>query len=272
MAASTSFPIRVLLIDDHEVLRAGLSNLLALQKDLLVVGQASSGEEGVQIWRSAQPHVGLVDVSLGGMDGVETVRRILAFAPQAKLVMLTSSESALDATRSLDAGAVAYVTKHSSPREIVEVIREVYAGHLRIRRGVRPDPAPAEPKILSERELSVLKLMRQGSGNAEIGRKLGIAERTVKCHVTAIFAKVGAQDRAGAVARGFDLGLLTISKADQSEQALPRSGSTLIQVLATLAVMALLAGTLLPVGPTPPSPSWSGQAFIKKSASVIARK
>jgi DNA-binding NarL/FixJ family response regulator len=206
-------PIRVLLVDDHEVLRAGLANLLALQKDLAVVGEAGSGEEGISLWKSRRPDVGLIDLSMGCIDGLETVKRIRQIAPDAKLVMLTSSESTVDAARSLEAGAVAYVTKHSSPREIIEVIRQVSSGQTHLQRGVREVAASATPHLLSERELTVLQLIRQGWGNAEIGRELGVVERTVKCHVTAILAKLGAHDRAGAVARGFDLGILEIDRS-----------------------------------------------------------
>lgn len=204
--------IRVLLVDDHELFRAGLANLLSLQKDVVVVGEAGGGAEGVSLWKQRRPHVGLVDLSMAGVDGVETVKMIRGIQPDAALVMLTSSESAVEARRSFQAGAAAYVTKHSSPREILDVIRRVCAGETGIRRGVREVAEAAATKLLSERELAVLRFMRQGLGNAEIGRELGIVERTVKCHVTAIFAKLGAHDRAGAVARGFDLGILQISR------------------------------------------------------------
>jgi DNA-binding NarL/FixJ family response regulator len=212
MVKTFGTPIRVLLIDDHAVLRAGLASLLGLQPDMVVVGEASDGEAGVRLWQSCRPDIALVDVAMDGLDGVQTVRRIRAVSPAAKLVMLTSSESSLDAARSLEAGAAAFVTKHSSPAEISEVIRDVHAGHVRIHRGVRPAAAAGRSGLLSERESAVLHLMREGRSNRDIGSQLGIAERTVKCHVTAIFAKVGAQDRAGAVARGFDLGLLEVSR------------------------------------------------------------
>jgi len=202
--------IRILLIDDHAVLRAGLANLLALERDLLVVGEADNGEEGVKLWQKCQPHVAIIDVSMSGMDGVETTKRIRRITPDAKILMLTSSESAADAARSVEAGASAYLTKRVAHEEIVAVIRRVHAGQKSIQIGVVPAPPPPRPELLSLRELEVLRMMRQGKTNVEIGRKLGIAERTVKSHVTAIFTKLNATDRAGAVARGFDLGLLQI--------------------------------------------------------------
>jgi len=144
------------------------------------------------------------------MDGVETSRRIRRLAPDVRILMLTSSESAADAARSIEAGASAYLTKRVAHDEIVSVIRKVHAGHKSIQIGVRPAASPPRPELLSLRELEVLRLMRQGTTNLEIGRQLGIAERTVKSHVTAILIKLNASDRAGAVARGFDLGLLKI--------------------------------------------------------------
>lgn len=216
MPGSVTSAIRILLIDDHAVLRAGLGNLLRLQPDIVVAGEAGDGESGIKLWQSCRPDVALIDVAMAGLDGVETVRRIRKSSPAAKLVMLTSSDSSIDAARSLAAGAAAYVTKHSSPSEIIDVIRRVHAGQVGVHRGVRPAATPGRSGPLSERESAVLHLMRQGCINREIGRRLGIAERTVKCHVTAILAKLAAPDRAGAVARGFDLGLLVAeSPADR---------------------------------------------------------
>lgn len=202
--------IRVLLIDDHAVLRAGLANLLALERDLVVVGEADNGEAGVKLVTQCRPHVAIVDVSMTGIDGVETSKRIRRIAPEVRILMLTSSESAADAARSLEAGASAYLTKRLAHEEIVAVIRKVHAGHKSIQMGVRPTAPIPRPELLSARELEVLQLLRLGNSNLEIGRRLGIAERTVKSHVTAMLAKLGAPDRAGAVARGFDLGLLTV--------------------------------------------------------------
>jgi DNA-binding NarL/FixJ family response regulator len=203
-------PIRILIIDDHAVLRAGLANLLSFEDAIFVVGEADGGAEGVRLWKKLKPDVAIVDVSMAGLDGIETVRQIRGLDPGARTVMLTSSESAADAARAMAAGAAAYLTKHCPHDEIVAVIRAVHAGATAIRRGVRlPGPSPAE--LLTPRELEVLHYLRLGTGNAEIARKLGVVERTVKAHVTAILAKLHAHDRAGAVARGFDLGLLQVA-------------------------------------------------------------
>jgi DNA-binding NarL/FixJ family response regulator len=205
----TSDRIRILLIDDHAVLRSGLANLLRAERDIAIVGEAASGEEGLALWRQARPNIGLVDVSMAGMDGIETTRRIRALAPEARIVMLTSSESPMDAAKALEAGAAAYLTKHVGHEEIVRVIRQVHAGASGIRKGVRSAAGDAAGGVgLTEREVEVLHFLRQGATNVEIARHIGRSERTAKAHVTALLMKLGATDRAGAVARGFDLGLL----------------------------------------------------------------
>lgn len=204
----TSERIRVILIDDHAVLRSGLANLLAFERDIAVVGEADSGEEGLRLWRETRPDVAIVDVSMAGMDGIETSRRLRSLSPGARIVILTSSESMIDAARSLEAGAAAYLTKHVGHEEIARVIRQVRGGASGIRKGVRQAPAGGGSAGLTARELEVLNFLRQGATNLEIARHLGRSERTAKAHVTAILVKLGASDRAGAVARGFDLGLL----------------------------------------------------------------
>ena len=204
----TTDKIRIVLIDDHAVLRSGLANLLRFERDLEVVGEADSGEEGIRLWQRLRPQVAIVDVSMAGMDGIETTRRIRAASPAARIVMLTSSESAIDAARSLEAGAAAYLTKHVGHEEIARVIRQVHGGASGIRQGVRQPAAAAGTAGLTAREIEVLNFLRQGATNLEIARHLGRSERTAKAHVTAILDKLGASDRAGAVARAFDMGLL----------------------------------------------------------------
>jgi DNA-binding NarL/FixJ family response regulator len=205
--------IRILLIDDHAVLRAGLASLLGSEADMTVVGQAQEGEEGLQLWAKLRPDIGLVDLSMGGIDGVETVRRIRVHDRDARLVMLTSSEAAHDASRSLEAGAAAFVTKTIGHDGMLDVIRQVHAGKRDIRLVVRSHLAPVPTPLLTARELEVLGYLRQGLTNGQIARRLGVVERTVKAHVTGILEKLQATDRAGAVARGFDLGILRVSPA-----------------------------------------------------------
>jgi DNA-binding NarL/FixJ family response regulator len=204
--------IGVMIVDDHAVVRSGLANLIGLEPDMRVVAQAESGAAAIELWRRHRPDVGVIDVLMTGLDGIETLRRIRRIDPRARVVMLTSSEVAADAIRAEEAGAAAYLTKHLDHDRILDVIREVHAGHVGIRLGVRRGGAAPLAEPLSAREITVLKLMREGESNAEIGRRLGIAESTVKRHITHMLLKLGASDRTSAVARGFDLGLLAVSR------------------------------------------------------------
>lgn len=212
-APEPSSPVRLMIVDDHPVLRAGLANLLQLETDFEIVGQAGSGEAAVRLWERLRPDVCLLDLSMPGMGGLESLRRMLSIAADARVLVLTSSESAVDARLALQAGACGYLTKNVEHAEIVATIRAAHAGSVGICRGVPAAIDTAAPAILSPREFDVLHLLRRGNSNLEIGRALGITERTAKAHVIAIMQKLDAPDRAGAVAKGFDLGIL---KADRS--------------------------------------------------------
>jgi DNA-binding NarL/FixJ family response regulator len=203
--------IRLLLIDDHPLLRAGLANLLEMEPDFLVVGQASTGEEGLEVVRRCRPDVCLLDLNLPGIDGFETLRRLRHDTPTARVIVLTSSDAADDAARAIREGACGYVSKNVDRSVMVAAVRAVHRGQTGIQQGVSTR-TPVTPTCgLTPRELEVLSLMRKGLTNAEIGDQMSITERTVKGHVTGILEKLGAHDRAGAVARGFDLGLLKAS-------------------------------------------------------------
>jgi DNA-binding NarL/FixJ family response regulator len=201
-------PIRILLVDDHPILRTGLVNLVERQPDLVVVGQASTGEEAVRRGTECHPDICLLDLSLPGIDGFETLRRMLCLKRKPRVIVLTSTDSADVAARAIREGASGFLSKNVEHRLLIEAIRDVHAGRTGVQHGVAVEAAPARGSLLTPREMEVLKLMRQGLGNAEIGRAMSITERTVKGHVTFIIEKLGATDRTGAVARAFDLGLL----------------------------------------------------------------
>jgi DNA-binding NarL/FixJ family response regulator len=206
---STHATIRLMLVDDHAILRAGLVNLLNGEPGLQVVAVADDGESALKLWQEHRPDIMLLDISMGGMDGIETVRRLRADFPGARVIMLTSSEAEEDVRHALEAGASGYVTKNVRRAELFEAIRECHAGGCPIGENVaRLLAAGSEHGVVSRREMEVLGLVRQGFTNAEVGRLLGISERTAKAHVAALLVKLQASDRAEAVARGFERGLL----------------------------------------------------------------
>ena len=185
---------------------------LAMSSDFAVVGQADDGTSALELWGTLSPDVCLLDVSMSGMDGIETLRRLKTIDPAARVLMLTSSEAAEDLHYALDAGASGYVTKTVRHDELTAAIREVHAGGRAIGRAVQRHAIGGRPStgLLSPREMEVLGFLRHGYTNAEIGRFLGISERTARAHVAAIMAALDAPYRAGAVAKGFDLGLLKV--------------------------------------------------------------
>lgn len=190
--------IRVVVVDDHAVVRAGLTQLLTGAADIEVVGQAEGGAESLDVVAEWGPDVVVMDLQMPGMDGVEATRRIVA-AGSAQVLVLTSFSDSERIVAALDAGAVGYLLKDSDPEELLAGIRAVHRGdsplHPRAARqllAARRGPATPE---LTVREREVLALVREGLANKQIARRLGITERTVKAHLTAAFAAIGVQDR-----------------------------------------------------------------------------
>jgi two-component system NarL family response regulator len=201
--------IRILLVDDHPTLRMGLANVLGCERDFTIVAQADDGPTALALWRQHRPDIMLLDVSLPGMDGIETLEKLRAESPEARVLMLTSSEAAEDVRHALRAGALGYITKEVRRPELIAAIRAVSRGERAISESIARELAAAdEGSAISRRETEVLGLLRQGFTNNEIGRLLGITERTAKAHVAALLLKLDAADRAEAVARGFERGLL----------------------------------------------------------------
>jgi DNA-binding NarL/FixJ family response regulator len=194
--------IRLVLVDDHAVVRAGLGQLLAAAGDMEVVGTAADGAEALAVVRSTRPDVVLMDLQMPGTDGVAATRAIVAEGLGAEVVILTSYSDGERIVAALDAGAVGYLLKDADPEDVLEGVRAVSRGEsplhpkaareLLTRRAAGPPGAPAQ---LTAREREVLVLVRQGLANKQIGRRLGISERTVKAHLTSIFQRLDVTDR-----------------------------------------------------------------------------
>jgi DNA-binding NarL/FixJ family response regulator len=192
--------IRVMVADDHAVVRGGLEQLLATASDIELAGVATDGEEAVSVAAELRPDVILMDLSMPGLDGVEATRRIVAGNPEACVVVLTSFSDSRRILDALEAGASGYLLKHAGPDELLGAIRAAAVGDapldpkaarvlLESRKAGRPG------RQLSAREEEVLRLVAGGLANKQIARKLEITERTVKAHLTNIFGRLGVTDR-----------------------------------------------------------------------------
>jgi len=196
----TSATIRVVIVDDHAMLRAGLEQLLAGEADLEVVGKAADGAEAVALVREVRPDVVLMDLQMPGLDGVEATRQIVG-EELADVLVLTSYSDAERIVGALDAGALGYLLKDAEPDEVLRGIRAVARGESPINPraarellGARHTTSTAAAD-LTPRETEVLELVRQGLANKQIARRLGISERTVKAHLTSAFQRIGVVDR-----------------------------------------------------------------------------
>ena len=194
--------IRVMLVDDHAVVRSGLAQLLGGAEDIEVVGQAGDGLEAVQLVRSTRPDVVVMDLQMPRMDGVEATKVILQEDPSVEIVVLTSFSDSARIVAALDAGAVGYLLKDADPDDVLEGVRAVSRGespiHPKVARqllSARSEGAPGSSVQLTPREAEVLALVRAGLANKQISRRLGISERTVKAHLTSVFQRIGVVDR-----------------------------------------------------------------------------
>jgi DNA-binding NarL/FixJ family response regulator len=192
--------IRILLADDHDVVRRGLTALLDGAEGFVVVGAAADGEEAVALAGEHEPDVVLMDLSMPGVDGIEATRRLVAERPESRVVVLTSfsdRERILDA---LDAGAVGYLLKDADPDELLRGIEAAARGESplapKAAKAVLTARAESRPAAdLTAREYEVLGLLAEGLANKQIARRLGIAEKTVKAHLTSVFQSIGVTDR-----------------------------------------------------------------------------
>ena len=194
--------IRVLLIDDHALVRAGLARLIASGEDMEVVGDAGDGSTGATLARDLKPDVALVDLAMPGMDGIETTRRVIRASEHTQVVVLTAFSDRVQVLGALDAGARGYLLKDAEPDELLRGIRAAARGESpldpRAAHAVLTRATPEAGSTLTAREREVLKLVAEGLPNKQIARALGITEKTVKAHMTKIFAAIGVTDRTAA--------------------------------------------------------------------------
>jgi DNA-binding NarL/FixJ family response regulator len=204
-------PIRVLSADDHALLREGIAAVINGQSDMIMVAQAATGREAIQLYREHRPDITLMDLRMPDISGIDALMAILAEYPDARILMLTTFEGDVEIHRSLAAGARGYLLKNMPPKELVEAIRQVHAGRKQVSREVAAQLAEhIADEPLTDREIDVLRHVAGGNRNREIAERLSISEETVKVHVKHILEKLGASDRTAAVAIGLRRGIIQL--------------------------------------------------------------
>src|SRR5688572_17964253 len=208
---SVAAKARVLLVDDHALLRTGVANIINQEPDLRVVAEAGNGLEAVQAWERHQPDVTLLDLRMPVMEGVEAVRQIRERDPRARLIVLTTYDTDDEISRALKAGAKAYILKDISANDLISCIRDVLAGKTYLAPAAAAKLAEGVTHVqLTPRELATLRLMADGKANKEIATALGISERTVKTHLGHLFEKLGVTSRTEAVKIATHRGLVRL--------------------------------------------------------------
>ncbi len=189
--------IKVLMVDDHEIVRAGFKQLLATTSNIEVIDEASSGEEAIELCMRHKPDVVVMDINMPGIGGIEAISRISSRLPKARIIVLTVHESEPFPTRVLEAGAMAYLSKRCAPQELVQAVRETYAGGSYISEAVRAEMAKAKLDQtnplgkLSNREFQVFNLMAQGLGAVDVGKSMHLSHKTIYTHKANIQKKLG---------------------------------------------------------------------------------
>ena len=207
-AQASSVPIRVLIVDDHAVVREGIAALLGRQSDMVAVGEASDGAEAVARFGELAPDVTLMDMQMSGMGGVEAIEQIRRLSPQARILVLTTYPGDAHVVRAIRAGAAGYLLKNCIRKELLDAIRSVHAGRRTMSPAVAHELAlHALDEPLTERELTILRLVAHGHSNKEIASQLKVSTDTIKAHLKSLFAKLRVDDRTEAVTvaarRGF---------------------------------------------------------------------
>lgn len=201
--------IRILSVDDHELVRKGIAAILATENDLELVAQTSEGREALKLFRAQRPDVTLMDLRLPDSNGIDVTREIRREFPDARVIVLTSYDGDQDIYRALEAGVRGYLLKEMVHTEIIRAIRVVHSGKRFIPGQVTEQLSGFFPEVaLTRREIEVLSLVARGFGNKEVGDVLGTAPGTVKAHVQSILGKLGAKDRTHAVTIALKRGII----------------------------------------------------------------
>jgi DNA-binding NarL/FixJ family response regulator len=207
----TAKRIRILAVDDHPMLREGLASVIEAQSDMVLVGEAATGREAIESFRTLRPDVTLMDLQMPDMNGIDAINAIRGEFPEARIVVLTTYKGDVQALRALKAGAAGYLLKSMLRKELLETIRVVHSGRRRVPPEIAMDIAEhAADDALTDREIAVLKRVAVGSANKQIAVTLGISEETVKAHMKSILAKLAANDRTHAVTIALNRGIINV--------------------------------------------------------------
>lgn len=204
-------PIRLLVVDDHPLMREGIAAVLQRQGDMVLAGEASNGAEAVEAYRRLQPDVTLMDLQMPGMDGLEAIMTLRSEFPASRLLVLTTYQGDAQAWRALKAGAVGYLLKSTLRTELLDAVRTVHAGG----RWILPEVAQALARhagqeMLTDREVDVLQRVASGLSNREVAQTLSLTEDAIKARLKGIMAKLGARDRTHAVTIALQRGLIRL--------------------------------------------------------------
>jgi NarL family two-component system response regulator LiaR len=215
----TTQPIRILIVDDHAIVRKGIHALLSKEQGMQVVGEATNGEEGVAQAQALKPDVVLMDLVMPKLDGIEATRHITTHVPGARVLVLTSFAADDKVFPAIKAGALGYLLKDSGPDELIQAIRQVYRGEPTLAPPIarkvlaelaQPPKTPLTSEPLTEREMVILRLVAQGMSNGEIAEQLTIAEMTVRTHVSHILGKLHLASRTQAALYALKEGLASL--------------------------------------------------------------
>lgn len=220
-------PIRVLIVDDHPVVRRGIKSLLAEESDIEVVGEAINGKDALQQVAQLHPDVILMDLVMPEMNGVEAIQRITATYSDARILVMTSFAADDKVFPSIKAGALGYLLKDSDPEDLIRMIHQVYRGELSIHPAIarkviqelnRPPEEPLTPDPLTEREVEILQLLAQGVENKEIARRLVLREATVRTHVSNILSKLHLANRVQATLYALRKGIAALDNGSENTE------------------------------------------------------